>query len=147
MDIQRALAFADQVVFAKTGKHVDDLQAGVFVGSLQRQRYNEIAKVLQCTEGYAKDIGYELWSILSEYFGEEVNKSNLRATLLRKGILNSVSCYQDSSQDSTNSPEFLRGVDYAKSEAIHSLRKMGLSNQQIAQALNLSLDKIELLDP
>jgi hypothetical protein len=57
MNVKEALAFADEVVFAKTGKHLDDMQVGVIEGVLKRQKYGDIAQGLNCTEGYAKDVG------------------------------------------------------------------------------------------
>ena len=43
MNVQEALPFADEVVFAKTGKHLDDMQVGVFEGVLKWQKYGDIA--------------------------------------------------------------------------------------------------------
>jgi hypothetical protein len=43
MNVQEALLFADEVVFAKTGKHLDDIQVGVIEGVLKRQKYGDIA--------------------------------------------------------------------------------------------------------
>ena len=62
MNVQEALPFADEVVFAKTGKHLDDMQVGVIEGVLKRQKYGDIAQGLNFTEGDAKDVGYELGS-------------------------------------------------------------------------------------
>lgn len=59
-------------------------------GVLQRQKYGDIAQGLNCTEGYAKDVGYELWELLSDAFGEEVNKLNLRSALIRKSRIRNV---------------------------------------------------------
>ena len=77
MNVQEALPFADQVVFAKTGKHLDDMQVGVIESVLTWQKYGDIAQALICTEGYAKDVGYELWELFSDAFGEDVNKLEL----------------------------------------------------------------------
>jgi hypothetical protein len=35
--------FADEVVFAKTGKHLDDMQGGVIEGILKWHKYRDIA--------------------------------------------------------------------------------------------------------
>ena len=43
MNVQEALPFADQVVFAKTGKHLDDMQVGVIEGVLKWHKYGDIA--------------------------------------------------------------------------------------------------------
>jgi hypothetical protein len=64
MNLQEALTFADEIVFAKTGKHLDDMQVGVIEGVLKWQKYGDIAQGLNCTEGDAKDVGY----LLSELF-------------------------------------------------------------------------------
>lgn len=64
MNVQEALPFADEVVFAKTGKHLDDMQLGVIEGVLKWQKYGDIAQGLNCTEGDAKDVGYEVLEIV-----------------------------------------------------------------------------------
>ena len=43
MNVQEAVPFADEVVFAKTGKHLDDMQVGVMECVLKRQKYRDIA--------------------------------------------------------------------------------------------------------
>ncbi|MEG4507863.1 hypothetical protein QUA81_30035 [Microcoleus sp. F6_B4] len=161
MNVKEALAFADEVVFAKTGKHLDDMQVGVIEGVLKRQKYGDIAQTLNCTEGYAKDVGYELWELFSDAFGEEVNKLNLRSSLIRKSRISNVTggvitghhvahnhvigalniC---TSQE--ESPEFLRGKQQAKIEAIQRLQAVGLSDEQIAQCLDLTLEEIRQVD-
>ncbi|MEG5033752.1 hypothetical protein [Microcoleus sp. AT3-D2] len=161
MNVREALAFADEVVFAKTGKHLDDMQVGVIEGVLKRQKYGDIAQTLNCTEGYAKDIGYELWQLFSEAFGEDVNKLNLRSALIRKSRISNVtggvitghhvahnhvigSLNICTSQE--ESPEFLRGKRQAKIEAIQRLQAVGLSDEQIAQCLDLTLEEIRQVD-
>ena len=160
MDVREALIFADDVVFAKTGKHLDDIQVGVIEGVLNRQKYGEIAQELKCTEGYVKDVGYELWQLLSEVFGEEVNKSNLRSALLRHQTLNSSSpnIFGDGFVGSGNIiksinvcrskeelPEFLLGKQQAKNEAAVRLREIGLSDEQIAQCLQMKIEEVRQL--
>jgi hypothetical protein len=161
MNVQEALDFADEVVFAKTGKHLDDMQVGVIEGVLKRQKYGDIAQALNCTEGYAKDVGYELWELFSDAFGEEVNKLNLRSALIRKSRISNVtgsvitghhvahnhvigSLNVCTSQE--ESPEFLRGKQRAKIEAIQRLQTVGLSDEQIAQCLDMTLEEIRQVD-
>ncbi|MEG4837384.1 hypothetical protein [Microcoleus sp. B9-D4] len=161
MNVKEALAFADEVVFAKTGKHLDDMQVGVIEGVLKRQKYGDIAQTLNCTEGYAKDVGYELWELFSDVFGEDVNKLNLRSALIRKSRISNVTGSVISgnhvarghvigalnvctSQD--ESPEFLRGKQRAKMEAIQRLQAVGLTDEQIAQCLDLTLEEIRQVD-
>ncbi|MCC3423548.1 MAG: hypothetical protein JGK12_06335 [Microcoleus sp. PH2017_01_SCD_O_A] len=161
MNVKEALAFADEVVFAKTGKHLDDMQVGVIEGVLKRQKYGDIAQGLNCTEGYAKDVGYELWQLFSDAFGEEVNKLNLRSTLIRKSMIsnvtggvinghhvahNNVIGSLNICTSSEESPEFLRGKQRAKIEAIARLQAVGLSDEQIAQCLDMTLEEIRQVD-
>ena len=161
MDVREALIFADDVVFAKTGKHLDDLQVGVIEGVLKRQKYGEMAQEFKCTEAYAKDVGYELWQLLSEVFGEEVNKSNLRSALLRHqafnnsspnifghgnvggsgNIIRSINVCTSKEE----SPEFLLGKQEAKVEVAVRLREMGLSDEQIAQCLQMKIEEVQQL--
>ena len=151
MNVKEALAFADEVVFAKTGKHLDDMQVGVIEGVLKRQKYGDIAQELNCTEGYAKDVGYELWELFSDAFGEDVNKLNLRSALIRKSRISNVTGSVISGNhvarghligalnvctSQEESPEFLRGKQRAKMEAIQRLQAVGLSDEQIAQCLD-----------
>ncbi len=74
---------ADDLMFAKTGKHLDDLQEAILRGSIQGEKYTKIAEEIHCNESYVRDIGSKLWQILSEELGEEVRKSNLRSTMGR----------------------------------------------------------------
>ena len=83
MDVQEVLKLADDLLFVNTGKHLDNLQEVILRGTLQGQKYSKIAEESHCTEGHIKDIASELWKILSEISGEEVNKSNFRATFER----------------------------------------------------------------
>ena len=44
MNFEEVLKLADKIVFTKTGQHLDDLQKAVLRGTLQREKYKEIAK-------------------------------------------------------------------------------------------------------
>lgn len=156
MNVQEALLFADDVVYRKTGQHLDDMQLGVVEGVLQRKKYSEIAKDLKCTEGYVKDVGYELWQLFSDLFKEDVNKSNLKSTLLRHSAVNSFNfnVFGDFDKGSVissfnlcesqeESQGFLRGKQQAKLEAITRLREIGLSDEQIAQCLDMTLEAVQ----
>lgn len=83
MDTQEVLKFADELVFAKTGKHLDTLQEAILRGTVQGKKYSKIAEENNCTQGHVKDVASEFWKIFSEILGEEVSKSNFRATLER----------------------------------------------------------------
>ncbi|MFB2892930.1 NB-ARC domain-containing protein [Aerosakkonemataceae cyanobacterium BLCC-F50] len=83
MNLKEMLKFADDIVFAKTGQHLDDLQEAILRGTLERETYKEIAKDFDCSESRVREVGSELWRILSEELGEEVSKSNFRSAMER----------------------------------------------------------------
>lgn len=83
MHAEDLLTFADELIFAQTGKHLDDLQKSILEGSLQGKRYSDIAEEYFCSNGHVKDVASRLWQIISEELGEEVKKKNFRATFER----------------------------------------------------------------
>lgn len=177
MGWQEVLKSIDDLVFARTGKHLDSLQAAILKGVFDGQKYAEIANEYKCTVGHVKDEGYELWQILSEVIGEDLNKSNFRATVERLGLLNShykiignpvqignINFCSNLGQTSEGSElddlESLRtksatqveqdeemGIETvlleAKLKTVPKLAELGLTAQQIAQALDLPLAKVQ----
>jgi NB-ARC domain len=89
MIVTEVLQFADRLVFAETGKHLDDIQKAVVKGVWQGESYEEIAQECHRSESRVRDVGYKLWQILSERLSEEVNKSNFRSTIERLHISSS----------------------------------------------------------
>lgn len=81
MDIAAVLKLADELIFAKTGEHLDYLQKAILEGTFQGQTYSKIAEATHSSEGHVRDMGSELWKILSEGFGEDITKRNFRAIL------------------------------------------------------------------
>lgn len=159
MNFEEAVMFADKVVFDQTGKHLDDLQLGVIEGVLNRQTYGEISKQLKCGENYVKDTGYRLWQFFSEAFGEDVNKTNLKSALFRHYIVNSFnfnvfgnveiesmigSVYQCPYQEQTS--EIFKEQKQGKINIASRLKNIGLSDQQIADCLELELEIVENID-
>ncbi|WP_333368031.1 hypothetical protein [Microcoleus sp. herbarium14] len=43
MNLEKVLKMADDLMFAKTGKHLDDLQEAILRGSIQGEKYTKIA--------------------------------------------------------------------------------------------------------
>jgi AAA domain len=84
MDIAEVLKLADELIFAKTGEHLDYLQKAILEGTFQGRTYPQIAEETHSSEGHTRDIGSELWQILSKGFGEDITKRNFRA-ILKKG--------------------------------------------------------------
>lgn len=83
MNVEKILRLTDNLVFAKTEKHLDNLQEAILRGTLQREKYSQIAEDCYCSEGHVKDVGYQLWKLLSEVIGEEIKKSNFRSAIER----------------------------------------------------------------
>ncbi|WP_339374265.1 hypothetical protein [Oscillatoria nigro-viridis] len=172
------LKYLDEQVVAQTGKHLDSLQIAILKGVLNSQKYADIAKEYQCTRGHAKDEAYALWQILSEALGEDLNKSNFRASIERLGVDKSHyksqiighyviggninPCSNPSEvKEKSKSENFefisretsthLTSKDdnieterkLAKLETIPRLVKIGLTAEQIAQALDLPLEEVE----
>jgi hypothetical protein len=81
MEITEVLKLADELIFAKTGEHIDYLQKAILEGTFQGRTYPQIANATHSSEGHTRDIGSGLWKILSEGFGEEITKKNFRAIL------------------------------------------------------------------
>lgn len=86
MNLKEMLKLADELVFAKTGQHLDDLQEAVLRGTIQGETYQKIADESHCSEGHVRDVGSKLWQILSEMLGENIHKGNYRATMERLEI-------------------------------------------------------------
>ncbi|MEG4302652.1 NB-ARC domain-containing protein [Microcoleus sp. D3_18a_C4] len=86
MDVQEVLRFADEMVFAKTGEHFDDLQKAILLGVWEGQKYSQIAETSYCSEGHIRNIASKLWKRLSNVLDEEVTQSNLRSALERQQV-------------------------------------------------------------
>jgi DNA-directed RNA polymerase specialized sigma24 family protein len=171
MGWQEVLKYVDDLLFGQTGQHLDSLQVEILRGVFENQKYAQIAKKCNCTEGHVKDEAYALWQKLSEPLQENLNKSNFRATIERNIITNSAFlvhgnrigsinfCPNSSSQpldpDSNQTEPDLVGEESlnalenvrikAKLEVVANLAKLGLTAEQIAQSLNLSLDDVKQL--
>lgn len=89
MNVAEVLQCADQLVFTKTGKHLDDVQKAVVTGVYQGKTYDEIADDCKRSESRVRNVGRQLWQILSKQLGEDVNKSNFRSTFQRLHIQSS----------------------------------------------------------
>ena len=90
---------ADEMVFAKTGQHLDNLQEAILRGTMQGEKYTKIADEIHCNETYVRQVGSQLWQLLSEELGEDITKSNFRSAMERFQVsLFSSNVAQDSVQ-------------------------------------------------
>jgi serine/threonine-protein kinase len=81
MDVEEALQFVDKLIYAKTGKHLNDLEREVFSGSWQGHTYEKMYPLNP--EYVEKDVGYKLWKKLSNALGEKVTKKTLHGAIER----------------------------------------------------------------
>jgi NB-ARC domain len=89
MNLKEVLKMADEMVFAKTGQHLDNLQEAILRGTMQGEKYTKIAEEIHCNESYVRQVGSQLWQIISEELGENVNKKNFRSAIKRFQVSNS----------------------------------------------------------
>jgi hypothetical protein len=161
MQVHELLQFVDDAVYHKTGKHLNDLQRSVIEGTLKYQTYSDIADICCCSPGHAKDVGYELLQMLSDIFDEPVDKGNLKSVLERQRNINI--CLGDNSRIDSNiigcinvgykQPKIKsnkNNSDISNSQQrsdnqtkIDKLRQFGLNDEQIAEALDLSLEIVK----
>jgi hypothetical protein len=170
MDIQEILQFVDHAVYAQTDKHLNDLQRRIILGILKGKKYADVSKAYGYSADHVKKVSHELLHILSDVFGEPVKKNNLESVLERQinvnitfghknnrhfkniiGINTINNCPDKSTDFPKNSEDVNTELDQEKPEhtkikTIDKLRGFGLSNQQIADALEISLDVVNQID-
>ena len=86
MDIAEVLTLADELIFAKTGKHLDYVQDAILRGTLQDATYTQIAQELYSSPSHVRNVGSDLWKTLSKGLKKNITKNNFRA-VLEKGIV------------------------------------------------------------
>ncbi|MBC6481739.1 MAG: NACHT domain-containing protein [Hormoscilla sp. GM7CHS1pb] len=95
MDLDEVLKLADDLVFARTGNHLNDLQEMILRGTWSKDSYDEIAKKVNLSEPRVREVGMKLWQILSQELGEKVKKSNFRTVMERRQNSNVLNFAQD----------------------------------------------------
>ena len=88
MNIAEVVKLADELVFTKTGKHLDYLQEAILRGTLKDHTYPEIADKVYSSSSHLRNVGSELWQILSEAWGEDITKANFRTILEKSNFYN-----------------------------------------------------------
>jgi hypothetical protein len=164
MDSPQILQFVDETVCAKTGKHLNNLQRKIIAGILNRKKYTDVAETYGYSSQHVKKASYELLQMLSEVFGEQVKKSNLESVIERQinqniniGKNNNfqnnrISYVNNCSNPSTHNPDEsqpeTRDLQEESKiqtliETIDKLRLFGLSDEQIAEALDIPLEQVK----
>ncbi|MEK0178910.1 NB-ARC domain-containing protein [Microcoleus anatoxicus] len=120
MDVEEILKFTDNLVFTKTGKHLDNVQEAILLGAWSGQKYPKIAEEAYCSEGHARDVASDLWKILSDILGEAVNKSNFKSTFKRQQFSIVSSHYWKDTVQIGNvniCPETLQSINFTKTRS------------------------------
>ncbi|WP_341734301.1 hypothetical protein [Microcoleus sp. EPA2] len=168
MDSPQIVQFVDDAVCAKTGKHLNNLQRKIIAGILNRKKYSDVAETYGYSSQHVKKASHELLQMLSEVFGEPVKKSNLESVLERHinqnittlGNKNNqkiigISYINNCSNPSTPTPDESQqetpdlqeeSKNQTKIETIDKLRQFGLSDEQIAEALDIPLEQVKQVD-
>lgn len=82
MDAEHGLEVANRVVLAKARRRLSPVETAILSGSWQGETYEEIASRANYAVSYLKRYaGPKLWQLLSDALGEEVSKTNFRASL------------------------------------------------------------------
>ena len=80
MTIEDALNIVDLVL---ANKSLSNIQEAIFRQTWEGKTYSEIAEVEGYDAAYIRDVGYKLWQLLSDAFGDRVTKNNLQVVLRR----------------------------------------------------------------
>ncbi|MBD2301599.1 tetratricopeptide repeat protein [Nostoc sp. FACHB-190] len=83
MNAEAALAWLETIIPAQTGERLSELQKVILQQVWLGRKYLDIAHAYGCTEGHVKDVGSQLWKLLSQVLRQKITKSNCRATLER----------------------------------------------------------------
>jgi len=168
MDSPQILQFVDKAVCARTGKHLNNLQRRIITGILNRKKYADVAETHDYSSQHVKKASHELLQMLSEVFGEQVKKSNLESVLERHinqnittlGNKNNqkiigISYINNCPNPSTPTPDLSQpeipdlqeeSQNQTQIETIDKLRQFGLSDEQIAEALDIPLEQVKQVD-
>ena len=166
MDTQELVNYLDELLYDSTGKHIDSLQVAILKGVLNGEKYKDIAKEYKCSASHAKDEAYKLWRLLSQTFNEDINKSNLKATVDRiiskntaknnYGFMvnnnkidrvnicrNSQSKIEENEDVISDEKILIESTQKKiKRDTIPRLMRLGLNAEQIAEALDLSIQEV-----
>ncbi|MBD2175666.1 hypothetical protein H6F42_01870 [Pseudanabaena sp. FACHB-1998] len=80
MTIDDALNIVDSVL---GNKSLSTIQEAIFRQTWDGKTYSEIAEQAGYDAAYIRDVGYKLWQLLSDAFGDRVTKNNLQVVLRR----------------------------------------------------------------
>jgi Tetratricopeptide repeat/AAA domain len=83
MDTESIVRHCDRTLLQRTGRRLNHVQRLVLQQVYQGQKYREIADAAGYTEGHIKDVGSDLWKLLSQAFDTKFTKSNCKTVIKR----------------------------------------------------------------
>ncbi len=133
MEIQDALHWTDNLIFATTEKRLDSLQRAILEGAWKGKKHQDISEEYHCSKDHVRKSASELWKLLSDLLGENVKKKNVRSLIENRifsyfngvqisNIGNNINFYSDLYNQSkiprSRSPATTTGT---KSQPLHDL--------------------------
>ncbi len=70
-----------KVIKERTGQNLNNLQITILRGAYYNESYEQIAERYGCSKDHAKRVGSSLWSLLSTWSGQPVDKRNVKLML------------------------------------------------------------------
>ncbi|WP_449420997.1 hypothetical protein [Phormidium nigroviride] len=170
-DENELLKLVDDLIFEKTGKHLNTLQRLLFQGIYDGKTYETIARDTRYTTKYVREVGYKLLKTLSVVMDEDMQKGNLKAACDRRNIsttsnfgrdyihqyveyvhtLNLNPCLSppsDSDNDRATNSRFKTQIERLEidvADVVCKLHSQGIEPCQIAQVLGLPDVAIETI--
>jgi len=89
MEIEQALMLANNLLVQQGLRPLTDVETLIVRGAWEQKTYEAIAQTTSYSSSYLrKDVGPKLWRDLSVALGEPVSKTNFKAALERRSLLN-----------------------------------------------------------
>ncbi|WYL95199.1 MAG: hypothetical protein HEQ35_16335 [Gloeotrichia echinulata IR180] len=87
MNLEQCLEVANEMVFLKVGRRLNDIETSVLKGAWDGKTYEEIADNNGYSVAYLmRGVGPKLWKMMTEALGEQVRKTNFKSALERKWL-------------------------------------------------------------
>ncbi|MEC4882062.1 MAG: AAA family ATPase [Scytonema sp. PMC 1070.18] len=114
MGAEEALEFVDRLVFTKTEEHLNEPQRIIFreCWGDSRLRYQDIARRFDYSEAYLREVGSQLWQILSNLLEEKITKGTFQTAVERYWRQQQNSTYVEIYQDAVMYPHLLTDRDF-----------------------------------
>ncbi|MGD1803908.1 NB-ARC domain-containing protein [Dapis sp. BLCC M126] len=142
MTLNEVLNFVDDIVFDKTGKHLDSLQKAILRATWQGEKYSKVAQEYHCTKFHVGNVASNLWQLISQELKEKIHKSNFRAAMERYQVSNISNVFNFGRQSN-----YVKGNINLCTDNTHSSEtKQKLPTTKTTNENNTPLPKLDLRD-